>query len=124
MPIFTHMTLGTDDLAKSREFFDAALAPLGIKRLFDIDDRSGYGAEAPELMIIKPIDGGAASAGNGQTVGLLAKDRAAVDAFHEAALGAGGKDEGAPGPRPAAPNLYAAYVRTPEGHKIAALTFA
>lgn len=124
MAIFTHLTLGTSDLDKSRSFFDKLLAPLGIKRLFDIEDRSGYGAEAPELVIIKPLNGEAASAGNGQTAGLLAKDRAAVDAFHSAALAAGAADEGAPGLRPAVPNLYAAYIRTPEGHKIAALTFA
>jgi catechol 2,3-dioxygenase-like lactoylglutathione lyase family enzyme len=122
--IFTHLTLGTDNLGRSQAFFDTALAPLGIKRLFDMDDRSGYGTDAPQLMIIRPINGAPATAGNGQTVGLLARDQTAVDAFHQAALSAGAQCEGAPGPRPGAANLYAAYVRTPEGHKIAALSFS
>ncbi len=121
MAIFSHITVGVADLDKSRAFYDAALAPFGYKRLFDTADRSGYGATAPEFMIVKPFDGKAPSAGNGVTVGLTASDPKIVDAFHKAALANGGKCEGAPGPRPAMPGLYAAYVRDPVGNKVTAI---
>ena len=66
------------------------------------------------------FNGAQASYGNGVTIGLSAPDVAAVDAFHERGLAAGGSDEGAPGPRPAIPNSYAAYVRDPTGNKLVA----
>jgi catechol 2,3-dioxygenase-like lactoylglutathione lyase family enzyme len=122
MPIFTHLTVGADDIKKGREFYDAVLGPLGYKRLFDTDDRSGYGTQAPEFMVVKPINGKAASGGNGQTVGFQAPNRAAVNEFHKQALARGGKCEGPPGPRPVAPNFYAAYVRDPAGNKLVAIT--
>jgi catechol 2,3-dioxygenase-like lactoylglutathione lyase family enzyme len=118
---FTHVTVGTSDLKTAREFYDAVLAPLGYKRLFDLDDRSGYGSQAPEFLIMRPIDGKPASAGNGVTVGLAAPSRSAVNEFHKKALAQGGKDEGAPGLRPTAPNFYAAYVRDPVGNKLVAI---
>jgi catechol 2,3-dioxygenase-like lactoylglutathione lyase family enzyme len=121
MAIFSHITVGVADLEKSRAFYDAALAPFGYKRLFDTADRSGYGATAPELMIVKPFDGKAPTAGNGVTVGLTASDPKVVDAFHKAALANGGKCDGPPGPRPAIPGLYAAYVRDPVGNKLTAI---
>ena len=68
-------------------------------------ERVAYATEAGILMVTKPIDGKAASFGNGITIGLSAPSVAAVDAFHSAGLAAGGTDEGAPGPRPANPNL-------------------
>ena len=118
--IFTHTTVGTNDLAKAREFYDAVLAPLGIKRLFDTDERSGYGTQAPELLVVKPLDGKAASVGNGVTIGFAAPSRAAIDAFHKEALARGGECAGPPGPRPVAPDFYAAYVRDPVGNKLVA----
>jgi len=121
MAMFTHMTIGTNDLAKGREFYDAVLAPLGYKRLFDLDDRSGYGAQAPEFMILRPINGKPASAGNGGTIGFAAPSRSAVNEFHKQLLAHGGKDEGAPGLRPIAPDFYAAYGRDPLGNKLVAI---
>jgi catechol 2,3-dioxygenase-like lactoylglutathione lyase family enzyme len=124
MAMFTHITLGTSDLKKGQAFYDAVLGPLGYKRLFTIEDRCGYGAQAPELLIVKPYDGKAASGGNGTTVGLAAPNRAAVSEFHKQGLANGGKCEGPPGPRAAAPNLYAAYLRDPWGNKVAAVCMA
>jgi catechol 2,3-dioxygenase-like lactoylglutathione lyase family enzyme len=118
MSIFTHLTLGTNDLGKARSFYDAILSPLGVKRIHDMDHASIYGVDGPALFITKPRDGEPATRANGLTVGLKAPSRAAIDEFHKLALAAGGTDEGAPGPREFAPGAYAAYVRCPDGHKI------
>jgi catechol 2,3-dioxygenase-like lactoylglutathione lyase family enzyme len=122
--MFTHVTLGALDLKKAEAFYDVVLAPLGYKRLFATEDRCGYGAQVPELLIVKPYDGKSASSGNGTTVGLAAPNRAAVNEFHKQGLANGGRCEGAPGLRPAAPNLYAAYLRDPCGNKLAAVCMA
>jgi len=72
--------------------------------------------------VVRPLDGAAAGAGNGVTVAFAAPTRAAVDAFHAAALAAGASDEGAPGLRPHYhPNYYGAYVRDPDGNKLCAV---
>lgn len=120
MGIYSHVTIGTNDLAKARGFYDAVLGALGFKRLFDLEDRSGYGEESPQFVVLKPIDGKAASGGNGVTIGFVAPSRSAVDEFHKNALAHGGRCEGAPGPRPVAPNFYAAYIRDPSGNKLLA----
>src|SRR6266513_1193219 len=100
MAIFTHVTVGTNDLAKARQFYDAVLAPLGLKRLKDFGDGgSCWGASTEEFMVLKPADGKPATHANGGTISFEAPSRAAVAAFHKAALAAGGKDEGAVGPR-------------------------
>ena len=83
-------------------------------------ERVIYAAETGILMVTKPIDGDAATFGNGITIGLTAPNVAAVDAFHAGGVAAGGADEGAPGPRAAIPNSYAAYLRDPTGNKLVA----
>jgi catechol 2,3-dioxygenase-like lactoylglutathione lyase family enzyme len=112
-----HVAIPVADLGVARAFYEQALAPLGVQVV----------AERPSAVIF----GG----GQGQGfVGLrqdteyrapvhvaLSTDRAGVDAFHEAALAAGGTDNGAPGLRPAFPNYYAAYVRDPDGNNIEAV---
>lgn len=120
MATITHVTIGTDDLEASRRFWDVVLEPLDIRRHFDLDDRSGYGKDAPQLIIIKPINGAPATSGNGGTIGLAAPDKASVDEFHKRALAAGGSDEGAGAPRPGAPHIYAAFIRDTYGHKVGA----
>lgn len=124
MTIFTHITVGTNDLDRSRTFYDKVLEPLGLKRLGDFDRGSAYGQKAGEFVVITPLNGKTATFGNGVTVSFAAPDRAAVDEFHKRALAAGGTDEGGPGPRPFAPTAYAAYARDPEGNKIVAITHA
>src|SRR5229473_6719519 len=107
MAIFTHVAVGTNDMAKARAFYDSVLAPLGYKRLKDFGDGgSCWGASSEEFMVLKPANGAPASFANGGTVSFIAPSRAAVAAFHKAALAAGGKDEGAVGPRGFWPNAY------------------
>ena len=124
MGIFTHNCVGTNDLERAGRFYDAALAPLGIVRLGDfLDQGLAYGARAAEFLVLRPLDGGAATPGNGVTIGFKAPNRAAVDAFHAAGLEAGGTDDGAPGPRGAVLNAYGAYLRDPDGNKLCGYCF-
>ena len=96
MAICTHVTVGTNDLAKAREFYDAVLAPLGVKRLKDFGEGgSCWGVTSEEFMVLKPADGKPATVANGGTISFEAPSRAAVAAFHKAALDRGAKDEGA-----------------------------
>ena len=120
MAIFTHVTVGTNNLEKARQFYDAVLAPLGLKRLKDFGDGgSCWGQTTEEFMVLKPADGKAATVANGGTISFEAPSRAAVAAFHKAALDQGGKDEGAVGPRSFWPHAYAGYVRDLDGNKLA-----
>jgi catechol 2,3-dioxygenase-like lactoylglutathione lyase family enzyme len=124
MAMFTHVTVGTNDLAKARSFYDSVLAPLGYKRLTDLGDNGSiWGVSAPEFFVLKPANGKPATFANGGTVSFQAPNRTAVAAFHKAALAAGGADEGAVGPRGWAPNAYAGYARDLDGNKIAAYSF-
>ena len=130
--MLSHVTVGTNDVARAKRFYDAALAPLGMDRRHDgewglgyarVDTRHGpEGASASQFWVLQPFDGGRATPGNGWHVAFLAPDRAAVDAFHAAALAAGATCEGPPGPRPQShPTYYAAYVRDPDGNKLQAV---
>jgi catechol 2,3-dioxygenase-like lactoylglutathione lyase family enzyme len=120
MAIFTHVTVGTNNLEKARQFYDAVLAPLGLKRLKDFGDGgSCWGQTTEEFMVLKPANGQPATAANGGTISFEAPSRAAVAAFHKAALDQGGKDEGAVGPRSFWPHAYAGYVRDLDGNKLA-----
>jgi catechol 2,3-dioxygenase-like lactoylglutathione lyase family enzyme len=125
--VLSHVSIGVKDVAKARAFYGAALAPLGIKEAYVVDLGQGplaiaYGDGYFEFWVQLPHDGGAASSGNGTHIALEAADQASVDAFHKAALAAGGSDDGAPGPRPHyGPGYYGAFVRDPEGNKIEAV---
>jgi catechol 2,3-dioxygenase-like lactoylglutathione lyase family enzyme len=124
MAIFTHVTVGTNNLEKARAFYDAVLAPLGYKRLTDLGGNGSiWGESAPEFFVLKPANGQPATHANGGTISFRAPNRAAVAGFHRAALSAGGTDEGAVGPRGWAPNAYAGYVRDLDGNKLAAYSF-
>ena len=124
MAIFTHVTVGTNDLAKARSFYDSVLGALGYKRLNDLGDNGSiWGVGDPEFFVLKPANGQPASHANGGTISFVAPSRVAVDAFHKAALAAGGKDEGAAGPRSWKANAYAGYVRDLDGNKLAAYCF-
>jgi len=124
MAIFTHVAIGTNNLNKARAFYDAVLLPLGYKRLSDLGENGSiWGESAPEFFVLKPANGNPATFANGGTISFLAPNRAAVAAFHEAAVAAGGVNEGAVGPRGWAPNAYAGYARDLDGNKIAAYCF-
>lgn len=131
--MFTYVCLGSNDLARSAAFYDAVLAPLGLQRC-DVGDEAGWdgwvgwgtyadqGRTELALWLCRPFDGGAATAGNGTMVALRAGSWQAVDAFHAAALAHGGASEGAPGLRAQYnADFYAAYVRDPDGNKLAAV---
>jgi len=121
--MFAYITIGTNDLARAQQFYDATLATLGATRLATSDSELGYGpaGEPPRLWITRPFDGQPASVGNGSMPAFTATSRAMVQAFHAAALAHGGLDEGAPGLRSYAPDFYSAYVRDPDGNKLSAL---
>ena len=119
-----HITFGVTDFDRSTRFYDAAFAPLGVIRLFDVPLEhsdgvrvTGYGDSTPWFWLAEER----------ATTGLLhvalrAKTTAEVDAFHASALLAGGADNGAPGPRPQYHlTYYAAFVRDPDGHNIEAV---
>lgn len=121
---FLYLTLGTNDLSRATRFYDAALAPLGLSRRATKPSEVGYahpGDSRARLWITTPHDGKAATVGNGSMPAFLASSQQAVQAFHQAALAAGGTDEGAPGLRPHGPAFYAAYVRDPDGNKLSAV---
>jgi catechol 2,3-dioxygenase-like lactoylglutathione lyase family enzyme len=121
--MFSHVTLGTNDLERARLFYTPAMAALGIGVPFELPGMLSYGEmTGPKLFVLAPFDAAAATSGNGTHVALLAKTRAEVDAFHAAALAYGGSDEGAPGLRPRYhANYYGAYVRDPDGNKLQAV---
>ena len=122
--MFSHVTVGSNDVAKAKAFYNGVAAALGLERLADYPEAAGYGRSGgrPQLWIVRPLDKKSASAGNGITVGLEAADRPSVDAAYRAGLASGGKDEGAPGVRKHYhPNYYGAYLRDPDGNKLCGL---
>lgn len=120
-----HISLGMRDMAAARRFYDAVFKPLGYTALHAGDGYAGYGAEAAEFWLMAAERPVAADMANGLHVSFKAASRAAVDAFHAAGLAAGGKDNGAPGPRADyGPRYYAAFLIDPEGYRIEAHTEA
>ncbi|MEP9400648.1 VOC family protein [Sphingomonas sp. VNH70] len=120
-----HVSLGTNDLARARAFYDPVLRTVGLLPTLDHPEAIGYGAGITCFSLNRPADGRAASSGNGVHVAFEVEHRGAVDAFYAAALAHGGSADGPPGLRPEYDaHYYAAFVRDPDGNKIEALTFA
>ncbi len=119
--MFDHVSIGVSDIKRSGKFYDAALAPLGYTRLSDGESSLGYGDKGVALWLgatTKPVK---ADMESGLHFCFVAPDRKAVDAFHAAALKAGGKDNGKPGVRADySPKYYAAFVVDPDGYRIEA----
>lgn len=116
-----HITLGTNDLARSAAFHDELLAPPGARRVLDFGGRGrawGSGKGKPMFGVIQPFDGQPASAGNGTMIAPPASDRAAVDALHAKALALKARDEGAPGMR--GEHFRGACLRDPDGNRLCA----
>ncbi|MDE1992586.1 MAG: VOC family protein [Rhizobiaceae bacterium] len=119
-----YVTLGTNDILRARDFYNAVLPILGYRLQREADEEIGYAADGDircRLWVVTPFNHRAATIGNGSMVALHAETRADVDAFHAAALAHGGTDEGAPGLRSYHAHFYAAYVRDPDGNKISAV---
>jgi catechol 2,3-dioxygenase-like lactoylglutathione lyase family enzyme len=117
-----HVTIGVSDIERSRSFYDLALRPLGITRLYaEGETASGYGV-APKAFFWISWRG---LPQTGAHIAFTAQDRAVVDRFHAEAIAAGGKDNGAPGIRPNYhPSYYGAFVLDPDGHNIEAVCHA
>jgi catechol 2,3-dioxygenase-like lactoylglutathione lyase family enzyme len=120
--MYTHICQSAQNLDQSKAFYDAALTPLGVHSVGQVNERTCvYATETGKFLVMIPADGNAASFANGGTIGFQAPDEAAVDAFHAAGVANGGSDEGAPGIRENAPGApYGAYLRDPVGNKICA----
>ncbi|MBV2141956.1 VOC family protein [Falsochrobactrum sp. TDYN1] len=115
-----HIGFNISTMTRSRAFYDAALAPLGIAQIMEFRGWVGYGRNGkPEFWIGKQKD---ARLEGVLHVAFSAGTRSEVNRFHEAALAAGGRDNGAPGLRPQYhPDYYAAFVIDPDGHNIEAV---
>lgn len=113
-----YVTLGTNDLPRAAQFYDAIAGLLGVKRMMENDTFIAWGEPGggAGIGLTKPFDGAAATVGNGVMVALECKDRAQVDALYNLAMSMGGADEGPPGER--WPGFYAAYFRDPDGNKL------
>jgi catechol 2,3-dioxygenase-like lactoylglutathione lyase family enzyme len=122
-----HIGFSAADYARSKAFYEKALAPLGYVLVMEVQQTendspaAGFGAGGkPDLWI-----GGEGGLNHHVHIAVVAKDRPAVDAFYRAAIAAGGKDNGAPGLRPHYhPNYYGAFVLDPDGHNIEAVCHA
>jgi len=119
--MFDHVSIGVSDVASSKRFYEAALPPLGYACLSEGPGSLGYGAQGVALWVNKAARPVPADKDSGLHFCFAAPTRAAVDAFHAAALGAGGKDNGAPGLRADyGENYYAAFVIDPDGYRLEA----
>ena len=119
-----HVSVEVRDLAAGAAFYDAVFAPLGMARLAERPSAIGFGKTYPEFWLNLRPDARRASADTGRHVCLRAPSREAVAVFHDAALAAGGRSDGAPGVRQAAMTTYfGAFIRDLEGNRIEAATF-
>ncbi|MES1199809.1 MAG: VOC family protein [Pseudomonadota bacterium] len=122
-----HVSIGVSNMQRSKRFYDAVLAPLGMVPVRPVEIGGqligvGYGdAGMPTFWIQFPVNGQPATQGNGVHVAFSAPSRAAVDAFYLAALEQGGIEDGRPGLRTEYhPDYYGAFVRDPDGNKVEA----
>lgn len=122
--MFSHMMVGSDDLEKSKTFYDALFTANGGKPgITDPKGRLVYLHKGAVFLVTKPIDGAPAACGNGMTIGFAMTSPEEADAWHAAGAAAGGEEiEDPPGWRgEGAGRLYLAYLRDPDGNKLCAL---
>ncbi|UWQ22196.1 VOC family protein [Jannaschia sp. W003] len=125
--MIAYVTVGTDDLARARRFYDAILRPLGYGLRegpeglsYVLPARPEWPFAPPDFYVKPPFDGRPAGAGNGAMTAFEAPGQARVRALHAAGLAAGGTDEGAPGFRAGyGPRFFVGYLRDPDGNKLA-----
>jgi catechol 2,3-dioxygenase-like lactoylglutathione lyase family enzyme len=119
-----HISVGVGDLERSARFYEPTLATLGLTRLVTRPATIGFGKKYPEFWINLRQGMAPVATGSGSHICLRARSTGEVDAFHAAALGAGGLSDGAPGLRPHdRVRYYAAFVIDPDGNRIEAVTF-
>jgi len=124
--MFSHVTVGANDLDVASTFYDVVLRPLGLQRRVIAPDGGPpaacwvvAGNSLPRFYVYKPFDREPATVGNGTMVAFAAPSPETVDVAYEAGLKSGGQDEGTPGPRHRyGDGYYGAYLRDPEGNKI------
>ena len=122
--MFSHITVGSNDLARSKKFYDAVVGAMGGPAGFtDGHGRLVYVHRGAFLIVTKPIDGEAACHANGGTIGFGVEDPAEAEAWHKAGVENGGTPvEDAPGVREGEFGpLFLAYMRDPDGNKLCAL---
>jgi catechol 2,3-dioxygenase-like lactoylglutathione lyase family enzyme len=128
MPILDHLGINVSDIARSKAFYKAALAPLGITPVAEFEQFAGYGGKdgKPDFWIGQGATDfqteAQAKANTPVHIAFVAVSRRDVDAFYTAAVKAGGRDHGRPGLRPEYhPNYYGAFVLDPDGHNVEAV---
>jgi catechol 2,3-dioxygenase-like lactoylglutathione lyase family enzyme len=119
-----HVSIGVRDLRRAAGFYQAVLGAIGYQRLEDRAHTVGFGKNYPEFWVNLRASMPPVAADSGSHVALRVRATELVDAFHAAALAAGGASDGAPGLRPQhGEGYYAAFIRDPDGNRIEAVTF-
>jgi catechol 2,3-dioxygenase-like lactoylglutathione lyase family enzyme len=114
--LFEHVGFEVSDLERSARFYDPLMFALGARRMFEGPGAIAYGIDTPKLWIV--ARGRPPAPGFGH-VAIAAAGKVAVDAAFKAGIGHGGRDDGAPGPRPQyGPSYYAAYLLDPDGYRV------
>jgi catechol 2,3-dioxygenase-like lactoylglutathione lyase family enzyme len=122
--MFSHMMVGSNDIGRSKTFYDATFGAIGGKPgMTDAHGRLVYMVNGGAFLVTPPINGEPATHGNGCTVGIAMDGPAQADAWHAAGVASGGTAiEDAPGVRTGGMgSLYLAYLRDPDGNKLCAL---
>lgn len=126
--MIAYTMVGTRNLDRSRRFYDPLFAEMGQEPCFLDEQVATWGKaadpSAPRFMAGHPFDGQAANVGNGVMTAFLVPDIGRIDRLYDLALHHGGSSEGEPGPRPRyGDEFYAAYVRDPDGNKLAFVSY-
>lgn len=121
--MYSHIVVGSNDLQKSKQFYDAVFTALGGNPGTDMGTRVAYSHNGSNFMVTAPIDGQVATHANGGTIGFAAKDGDQVTAWHDAGVANGGTSiEDPPGVRDHGfAKMYLAYLRDPDGNKLCAM---
>ena len=114
-----YVMIGTNDYGRALDFYDKVLAPVGAKRAMDFGTSTAYSnGQGPMLAVTQPYDKSTATFGNGTMVALQMPSKEKVHEVYDAAIKAGGADEGPAGPR--GDTFYAGYFRDLDGNKLCA----
>ena len=121
--MFTHVVVGSNDLAKSRKFYDAVFTAIGGGPGTELGTRIAYGHKGANFLITAPLNGEPACHANGGTIGFSMDSEDQAKAWHDAGVAAGGTScEDPPGVRDLGfAKLYLAYLRDPDGNKLCAM---